>query len=113
MRYANEKAAEGKCFFPSVSLFRFARIFIENPVGGVRRPAHGLVYIISRIQAVNPIHSGMLFCSIAQLCPLLGAGMKSLPAGGLRAFLDGQKSYPKGNVAIRTAISVSAIDRAG
>ena len=59
MRYANEKAAEGKCFFPSVSLFRFARIFIENPVGGVRRPAHGLVYIISRIQAVNPIRSGI------------------------------------------------------
>ena len=59
MRYANAKSAEEN-LLSSASFWRFARIFIENPVGGVRRPAHGLVYTISRIQAAaNPIHSGI------------------------------------------------------
>ena len=53
------KKAQRKASFPLRLFWRLARIFIENPVGGVRRPAHGLVYIISRIQAVNPIHSGI------------------------------------------------------
>ena len=30
-----------------------------------------------------------IVCYTAPFCPLLGAGMKSLPAGGLRAFLCG------------------------
>ena len=54
-----QKSAEEN-LLSSASFWRFARIFIENPVGGVRRPAHGLVYIISRIQAAaNSIHSGI------------------------------------------------------
>ena len=41
------KKAQRKTCFPLRLFWRLARIFIENPVGGVRRPAHGLEYIIS------------------------------------------------------------------
>ena len=51
-----------------------------------------------------------IVCHKPPFCPLLGAGMKSLPAGGLRAFPSGQRSYPKG--ALRTAESKATIEDA-
>ena len=40
-----------------------------------------------------------IVCYTTLFCPLLGAGMKSLPAGGLRVFFRRQRSYPQRSIA--------------